>query len=144
MKKNAKIVNEETKECSVGVGDPKAIYETYQIITGYTEDGEPIYETVTKTVGDWYEEQGMSEMDVEKAYNNLWYLEGYTPEKAAPTKEEISRERELRFEQEADPLRYAYDEALARGEETAEELKQQWLAKKDEIRADLPYPEENE
>ena len=50
--------------------------------------------------------------------------------------------REQRFEAEADPIRYAYDEALARGEDSAEQLKAEWLAKKDEIRADLPYPEE--
>lgn len=62
--------------------------------------------------------------------------------KYTPTHDEIRQMRELRFEKEADPIRYAYDEALARGEETAETLKQEWLAKKDEIRADLPYPTE--
>ena len=32
-----------------------------------------------------------------------------------------------------------YDEALARGQDNAEELKLTWLASKDSIRADLPY-----
>lgn len=43
---------------------------------------------------------------------------------------------------EADQLKYDYEEAVARGEKNTEELKQIWLAKKDEIRADLPYIEE--
>lgn len=59
-----------------------------------------------------------------------------------PTKEDIRAMRQVRYTNEADPIRYEYDEALARGEETAEEKKQAWLDKKDEIRAELPYPEE--
>jgi len=70
------------------------------------------------------------------------YLESVANEHPAPTHEDIRAMRQARFTNEADPIRYSYDEALARGEETADELKQEWLAKKDEIRAELPYPEE--
>lgn len=57
MLKYAKITNEETKECSVGVG----------------------------TNSDFYKSIGMTEMDVEQAYNGNWYVAGYAPEKPAPT-----------------------------------------------------------
>ena len=56
--------------------------------------------------------------------------------------EQIRQQRQARFEQEADPLRLDWDEASARGEEQAEEKKQIWLAKKDQIREELPYIEE--
>lgn len=53
--------------------------------------------------------------------------------------EQIRQQRQLRYEVESDPIRLDYDEALARGEETAETLKQEWLASKDKIREELPY-----
>ena len=56
--------------------------------------------------------------------------------------EQIRAERQARYEQESDPLRLDYDEALARGSEDAEQLKQDWLASKDKIREELPYIEE--
>ena len=83
-------------------------------------------------------------MDVEQAYDGSWYVAGYAPEKPAQTYDDIKAERQIRYTNEADPLRYDYDEALARGEPTAEEKKQAWLDKKDEIRAELPYPDESE
>lgn len=58
--------------------------------------------------------------------------------------EQIRRQRQARYEAESDPIRLDYDEALARGEETAEQLKQDWLASKDKIREELPYIEEQE
>ena len=57
MKKYAKIISEETKQCSVGLG----------------------------TSTNFYESIGMTEMDVEQAYNGAWYLVGYAPEKPEPT-----------------------------------------------------------
>ena len=72
-------------------------------------------------------------------YARQYWLKDEAPSK---THEEIRRERQIRFVNEADPIRYDYDEALARGEPTAEEKKRAWLDKKDEIRAELPYPEE--
>lgn len=56
----AKIVNEKTKECKVGSGTNK----------------------------DFYESIGMTEMEVEKAHNSVWYLKGYAPAKPEPTLEE--------------------------------------------------------
>lgn len=49
----AKIENEATKLCSVGVGTDTAFYESI----------------------------GMTEMDVEEAYDGKWYIKGYAPEK---------------------------------------------------------------
>lgn len=60
MIKYAKVINEETKECQVGVGTNTAFYQKI----------------------------GMVEMDVEQAYNGAWYLKGYAPQKPEPTKEE--------------------------------------------------------
>lgn len=53
MKKYAKIINEETKACEVGLGTNTAFYSSI----------------------------GMDEMEVEQAYNGGWYLEGYAPTK---------------------------------------------------------------
>lgn len=57
--------------------------------------------------------------------------------------EQIRAQRQARYEKESDPLRLDYDEALARGEDTAEQLKGKWLASKDKIREELPYIKEN-
>ncbi|MBO5997281.1 MAG: hypothetical protein J6P93_02005 [Alphaproteobacteria bacterium] len=57
MKKYAKIMNEETKECNVGLGTNDKFYKSI----------------------------GMTNMDVEQAYNGQWYLTGYAPEKPEPT-----------------------------------------------------------
>ena len=62
MLKYAKIINEETKQCEVGLG----------------------------TNAEFYKRLGMTEQDVEQAYNGDWYLKGYSPNKPAPTiKEQI-------------------------------------------------------
>ena len=112
MIKYAKIINEETKLCSVGVGSNS----------------------------DFYESIGMEEMDVEEAYDGQWYVSGYAPQQSVEEKnEEIRQKRQARYELESDPLRMDYDEALARGQENAEELKQEWLASKNKVREELPY-----
>lgn len=67
----AKIINEETKVCSVGIG----------------------------TDTEFYRSIGMSEMDVEQAYDGQWYLKGYAPEKPIEQKEaEVRAERDRRIE----------------------------------------------
>ena len=53
MKKYAKIINEETKQVSVGTG----------------------------TNVEFYKSVGMSEMEVEQAYDGSWYVKGFAPEK---------------------------------------------------------------
>lgn len=60
MLKYAKIINEETKQCEVGLG----------------------------TNAEFYKRLGMTEQDVEQAYNGDWYLKGYSPNKPAPTIQE--------------------------------------------------------
>lgn len=53
MKKYAKVMNEETKACYVGLGD-----------------------NITEYIA-----MGMTLQDVEQTYNGSWYLLGYAPEK---------------------------------------------------------------
>lgn len=108
----AKIINEETKECQVGLGTNTAFYKSI----------------------------GMTEMDVEQAYNGQWYIVGFALQPSIEYQnEQIRQQRQARYETESDPLRLDYDEALARGEETAEQLKQDWLDSKTKIRNELPY-----
>ena len=54
MIKYAKVINNETKECEVGLG----------------------------TNTQFYISQGMTEQDVELAYTGNWYLAGYAPQKS--------------------------------------------------------------
>ena len=83
-----------------------------------------------------------TQMDVEQSYNGNWYVVGYVPQPSVEEQnEQIRQQRQARYESESDPLRLDYDEALARGEESAEQLKQDWLASKDKIREELPYIE---
>ena len=58
MKKYAIIVDENTKRCNVGIG----------------------------TDTEFYESIGMTEMDVEQAYNGDWYIEGYAPQESIEEK----------------------------------------------------------
>lgn len=62
----AKIINEETKLCEVGIG----------------------------TNVEFYKSIGMTEMDVEQAYNGQWYVKGYAP--AEPETDKQARVREIR------------------------------------------------
>ena len=60
MLKYAKVKNEETKVCDVGIG---------------TNDG-------------FYESLGFTKQEVEQAYTGEWYLKGYAPSKPELTTEE--------------------------------------------------------
>lgn len=53
MKKYAKVINEETKEVSVGTGTNERFYNSI----------------------------GLVKQEVEQAYNGSWYLQGHAPEK---------------------------------------------------------------
>lgn len=55
MKKYAKVIDEKTKACEVGLYDNTSFYKSLD----------------------------MTLQDVEQAYNGSWYLEGYAPEKPA-------------------------------------------------------------
>ncbi len=57
MKKYAKVINQETKVCQVGIGNNEVFYR----------------------------QNGMVQMDVEQAYNGQWYISGYAPIQPEPT-----------------------------------------------------------
>ena len=59
MKKFAKILDNESKLCSIGIG----------------------------TDTEFYRSIGMSEMEVEQAYDGSWYVKGFAPEKPIEEKE---------------------------------------------------------
>ncbi len=61
----AKVINEDTKQVQVGVG----------------------------CSDDFYEEIGMSTMEVERGYDGLWYVAGYAPVQPEPTADEIKQTR---------------------------------------------------
>lgn len=112
MLKYAKFINESTKEVRIGEG----------------------------TNTEFYQSIGMTEMDVEQDFFGNWYVAGYAPQPTIDEQnEKIRQQRQERYEVESDPLRLDYDEALARNESSAEQLKQNWLASKDKIREELPY-----
>lgn len=119
MKKYAKIIDSTTGVCDVGIG------------TNIT----------------YYQSIGMTEQEVEQAYNGNWYLAGYAPKQPDPTKEEQSTAREAAYMAEVDPIT-CHISRLMDGEQTAEiaaeieALKAERAAKVAEIRAKYPYPEE--
>ena len=86
------------------------------------------------------------EEDTEHSVSDYMQVNGeYVLKEQIPVEyqnEQIRQQRQARYVSEADPLRLDWDESSARGEEQAEEKKRLWLAKKDEIRNDLPYIEE--
>lgn len=70
MKKYAKIINEETKEVSIGTGTNSAYYKSI----------------------------GMTEMEVENGLDGAWYIQGYAPIKPQELKEqEVRAVREQYF-----------------------------------------------
>ena len=76
MIKYAQIINEQTKQCEVGMG----------------------------TNAEFYRSVGMTEMEVEQAYDGAWYVKGYAPDK--PIEElqaEVRAVRNSYLEQYVDP-----------------------------------------
>ena len=117
MKKYAKIKNEETKEVQVGVG----------------------------CSDEYYQEIGMTLMNVEKAYNSLYYVEGYAPQEPELTKEEMILRREHDYQSFVDPIT-SHIQRL-RDEEQTKEIKEEISqliiernAKVEEIKARYSYP----
>lgn len=119
MLKYAKIINEETKLCEVGLG----------------------------TNAEFYKSIGMSEMEVEKAYTGDWYVKGYCPEKPAPTWEEIDQLRIEYRKEHIDDKTIARMRKTANGTWT-EEDEQAYLELDAEVTAYIeehyPYPVEGE
>ena len=101
-----------------------------------------------KSNEDWAVSNGYSRelVEVEQAYDDLYYLKGFAPAKPAPTKEEIRSIREQLFSSSpCSDYKYDYEEAVARygaDSEQAISTSKIWLAQKDKIRADNPYPVE--
>ena len=92
MLKYAKVINEETKLCEVGLGTNSAFYKSI----------------------------GMTEMDVEQAYNGQWYVKGFAPVQPEPTEYEKAQERIAVLKAEIASVDYKQFKYL-RGELTAEE-----------------------
>lgn len=79
MKKYAKVINEETKACEVGLGTNSAFYQSV----------------------------GMVEMEVEQSFDGSWYLQGFAPEK--PAKETAQEKiEELKAELQAELAKSDY------------------------------------
>lgn len=115
----AKIINEETHEAQVGVGCPD----------------------------EYYVEIGMTEMEVEQAYNGRWYVKGFAPKKPEPTRDEISQIRAQEYQAKVDPIT-AHISRLRDKEQTEEIIVEIACLMSDrdrlveQIKAKYPYPDE--
>lgn len=114
----AKIINAKTKQCEVGIG----------------------------TNAKFYQSIGMTEMDVEQAYNGQWYIAGYAPVEPEPTIEEknesIRQTRASLYAELIDPLHAQKQRKVVLGEWT-EELEAEYVTQVKEltakIQAENPY-----
>lgn len=96
MLKFAKVIDEKTNLCSVGVG----------------------------TDTDYYKSIGMKEMDVEQAWDDSWYLIGYAPEK--PAEPEPTLEEQVHaLESQTGLTRAVRELVLAEGSGASDYVKQQ-------------------
>lgn len=115
MLKYAKIINKETNLCEVGTGTNTAFYQSI----------------------------GMTEIDVEQAYNGQWYVKGFAPEKPAPTKEEVKQMRKAYRHEHIDDNTAERSRKMANGTWTDED-EAAYLALDSEVTAyieeHLPYP----
>lgn len=119
MLKYAEIIDQETKRCNVGIG----------------------------TDVEYYQSIGMTEMDVEQAWDGGWYLKGYVPAKPIPTDEEQRKNREYAYAQEVDCItahiqRLRDEEQTPEIEAEIEQLIAERAAKVEEIKQRYPYSEE--
>lgn len=81
----SKVINEETKEVQVGFGDNK----------------------------EYFESLGMTEQDVEQAWDGNWYLTGFAPVKPVPTDAEISEIRAQLYASDSDAVFNSYQQGVA-------------------------------
>lgn len=102
MKKYAKVINEETKLCEVGLG----------------------------TNSEFYQSIGMTEQEVEQAYNGNWYLKGYAPSQPL---EELKAQKRA----ERDNLLQSTDKFMLSDYPITEEEKGLWIKYRKYLR-DLP------
>ena len=113
MRKYAKIINQSTKECSVGLGTNEEFYKSI----------------------------GMRKMDVEEAWNGNWYVAGYAPVKPTPTDEEQKENRARAYAAEADPIT-AHIQRLRDEDPVPEEKIEELIAERAEVVEDIKarYP----
>jgi len=105
----AKIKDQTTKEVIVGSGTNTAFYESL----------------------------GMTEMDVEQAYDGRWFVTGYAPSKPEPTKEEKLAELDEQYNADKADLLTAYQTAMLYGDtDTMESLKADLTALDDQYDED--------
>lgn len=71
----------------------------------------------------------------------IWF-EDFPKPTVEEQNEAIRAAREAAYVQTSDKLKADYDEAVARGADDVEELRQAWLAAKDTVRAAHPYVKE--
>lgn len=115
------IIDENTKLCEVGLG----------------------------TNEEYYKSLGMTEMEVEQAYNGNWYVAGYAPQKPAPTEEEQRQKRAEAYRLEKDPITCQIT-SLRDKEQTPEIIKEinELIQKRAEvvtaIQERYPYPVDND
>lgn len=118
MKKWAKIIDEAAKTVAVGTGTNTAFYKSI----------------------------GFVEMDVEEAYDGVWYVAGFAPTKPTATEAEQKAARAQAYQQEVDPITchiIRLQSEAPSPENTAKiaELTAERDVKVAEIKAEYPYPE---
>ena len=91
MKKYAKVINKETKACEVGTGTNSKFYQSI----------------------------GMTEREVEQAWDGAWYLAGYAPQK--PQEEKEKEVKDVREQYFADYVDWYQSKPLLWDEMTEEE-----------------------
>lgn len=117
MKKYAKVIDEETKLCEVGIG----------------------------TNTEFYKSIGMTEIDVEQGYDDNWYVKGFAPVPPVlvPTREEIEKARTTYRREHIDDKTLRRLRKQANGTWT-KEMEDEYLALDAEVTAyieeHLPYP----
>ena len=114
MKKYAKVINEETKACEVGLG----------------------------TNNNFYASIGMTEQEVEQAYNGQWYLKGYCPEKPDLTREQVESKRQSEYRSKVDPITAELTRLIQEDIEAERILELKALREQlvDKIKEENPYP----
>ena len=85
MLKYAKVIDDQTKLCEVGIG----------------------------TDSEFYLSVGMTEQDVEQAWDGNWYLTGFVPVKPVPTDAEISVIRAQLYAVDSDAVFNSYQQGVA-------------------------------
>jgi len=103
MLRYAKVINSKTKTCTVG-----------------DENGDI----------NFYKSIGMTEQNVEQAYNGSWYLEGYAPEKP---QELVDQEEILELKQYLAETDWYYSRQLETGETIPNSIKQKRIESRNRI-----------